>query len=115
MSFDFTRAFDSVSKTLSKLALLRFGVTPKLVNYLVDQDLLGTVLIRSPLTQMLLEDITRQAELLNTSISDPRLRKHKLFRYIVEALRGIAQGGGRKLRYLERSNGHPTDSIRLHK
>ena len=46
MSFDFTRAFDSVSKTVSKLALLRFGVTPKLVNYLVDQDLLGTVLIR---------------------------------------------------------------------
>ena len=24
---------------------------------------------------------------------DPRLRKHKLFRYIVDALRGIAQGG----------------------
>ena len=93
MSYDFTRAFDSVSKLLSRIALLRFGVSPRLADYLVEQDIGGTVLIRSPLTQQLLMDLARKADELNTSIADPRLRRHKLFRYVVEAQRGIAQGG----------------------
>jgi len=90
MSYDFTRAFDSVSKLLSRIALLRFGVSPRLADYLVDLDIDGTVLIRTPLTQELLADITRKAEELNTSITDPRLRRHKLYRYVVEAYRGVA-------------------------
>ena len=35
MSYDFMRAFDSVSKLLSRVALLRFGVSPRLADYLV--------------------------------------------------------------------------------
>ena len=93
MSYDFTRAFDIVSRMFSKLALLRFGVSDRLVHYLVDQDKEGMVLIRSPLTLNLLKDLTRQAELLNTSVTDPRLRRHQLYRYLVDVLRGIAQGG----------------------
>ena len=44
MSYDFMRAFDSVSKLLSRVALLRFGVSPRLADYLVEQDMGGTVL-----------------------------------------------------------------------
>ena len=36
MSYDFMRAFDSVSKLLSRVALLRFGVRPRLPDYLVE-------------------------------------------------------------------------------
>jgi hypothetical protein len=60
MSYDFTRAFDSVSKLLSRIALLRFGVSPRLADYLVDLDIEGTILIRSPLTLDLLADITKK-------------------------------------------------------
>ena len=93
MPYDFTRAFDSVSKLLCRVALVRFGVSPRLANYLVDQDVDGTILIRSSLTQQLLMDITKKAELLNSSITDPRLRRHKLYQFVVEAHRGVAQGG----------------------
>ena len=93
MSYDFTRAFDSVSRLLSRLALRRFGVSERLADYLVEQDVGGTVLIRSPLTLQLLSDLSRQAAELNTSITDPRLRCHKFFQYMVEVQRGITQGG----------------------
>ncbi len=42
-SFNFMRAFDSVSKLLAKIALVRFGLPPLLVKYLVNQDI-GTYL-----------------------------------------------------------------------
>ena len=58
MSFDFTRAFDSVSKTVIRISLARFGINPKLIDYLFEQDMAGTVLIRSPLTMQLLTDLS---------------------------------------------------------
>ena len=85
MSYDFTRAFDSVSTLLSRIALMRFRVSPRLADYLVEQDIGGTVTIRSPLTQQLLTDLAKKADELNTSIADPRLRRHKLFKYVLEA------------------------------
>ncbi len=91
-SFDFKRAFDSVSKMLARLALVRFGCPPALVEYLVNQDIGGLIMIRSPLTQHLLEKLTKLAAQHGVSITDSSLRDHPLFKFAFMAERRLAQG-----------------------
>ena len=47
-SWDFTRAFDSVSHVASKLSLYRFGLPPEFCAALVDNNAKTKVFIKSP-------------------------------------------------------------------
>ncbi len=78
---------------MAKIALVRFGCPPLLADYLVNRDIGGLIFIRSPLTQQLLERLTKVAAERGICITDESLRKHPLFKLAILALRGIAQGG----------------------
>lgn len=78
---------------VAKLALVRFGVPPVLVDYIVDQDIGGLIIIRSTLAQKLLEKLSKLAEQKGVPITHDSLRSHPLFKLAFLALRGIAQGG----------------------
>ena len=62
-SFDIKRAFDSVSKNLSRLALIRMGVPEVLVEYIVAHDHGGMVFVRTPLVLDTLRDLVRKKEI----------------------------------------------------
>ena len=47
-SWDKSRAFDSVSKTLMRIAWYRYGVPEDVIDYLVDMDIDGPIVARTP-------------------------------------------------------------------
>ena len=106
-SFDFRRAFDSASKNISKIALLRYGLPATLASYFVDQDIEGMTFIRSDLLLRLLARLEKLAAAKGVAVTDESLRDHPFFKFAFEALRGICQGGGRELHNLECDYGHP--------
>jgi hypothetical protein len=84
-SFDIKRAFDSVSKNLSRIALLRQGVPPVLADYIVRHDEHGAVFIRSPLVMQALKELRQKAESFKVPLSDPSLRDLKFFKLGISA------------------------------
>ena len=66
-SWDKKRAFCSVSKNVSKIALRRIGLPVDLINYLVGLDINGTTIIRSDITTDKFEASKRKAHQNNQS------------------------------------------------
>ena len=58
-SWDVKRAFDSVSKTVIRMALNRLGVPANLINMIHAMEVEGITIVQTPLTQYIY--LTRRA------------------------------------------------------
>ena len=90
-SWDKKRAFDSVSKNLAKISLIRLGVPRVMADYIVDHDLDGVTVIRSAYTKSIFERIQKEAMRRGCSYTDAALLEDKLLQYF-NSLRGCGQG-----------------------
>ena len=70
-SWDKKRAFDSVSRNLSKMALVRIGVPREIAEYIVAHDEDGHTIIRSSYSLGVMKEIKNRAITEGKSYTDP--------------------------------------------
>jgi hypothetical protein len=60
-SYDMSRAFDAVSKNVQAIAWRRLGVPDDIADWLVDMDVAGVTVVRSPFSQARWEEALGEA------------------------------------------------------
>ena len=91
-SFDTTKAFDSVNKPLMVAAWERLGVPPDIADYLVNIDVGGDTLIKTPHAKSVIAQLQKGQCLRDVKVSDEKAKSTANTVRTFEARDGIGQG-----------------------
>jgi ABC-type dipeptide/oligopeptide/nickel transport system ATPase subunit len=91
-SFDTTKAFDSVNKPLMVAAWERLGVPPDIADYLVNIDVGGDTLIKTPHAKSVIAQLQKGQCLRDVKVNDEKAKSTANWVRTFEARDGIGQG-----------------------